>query len=65
MNTLPHRQTLPESVREAMCVLDRASEGQPVPQDDIQRALRMTGDVGWRYETHQPVPMPDYAEYHA
>jgi hypothetical protein len=59
VNALPHRQTLPESVRAAMCVLDRASEGQAIPTRDIERALRVTGDVGWRHEMHEPVLLVD------
>jgi hypothetical protein len=51
---IPHRDTFQPSVREALGILDRASEGQPVPKFEIERALRLTGDVGWKYETHVP-----------
>lgn len=51
---IPHRDTFPDPVRYALGVLDRASEGQEIPLREIEHALRLTGDVGWKYEMHEP-----------
>lgn len=40
-----HRATYADEVREAMAVLDRASEGQDFPLYVINRALFVTGDA--------------------
>lgn len=52
---IPHRDTFPASVRDALGILDRVTEGQQVPRVEIEHALRLTGDVGWRHETHVPI----------
>lgn len=49
-----HRDHFPALVREAMGVLDRASEGQRISRKKVERALRATGDVGFRREIHDP-----------
>jgi hypothetical protein len=58
---IPHRATFPEAVREALGILDRVSEGQLVPQPVIEQALRLTGDVGWKFPTHEPIYGLDFA----
>jgi hypothetical protein len=57
----PHRATFPEAVRQALGILDRVSEGQQIPKPEIERALRLTGDVGWTYDVHTPVYGLDFA----
>lgn len=43
-----HRAAYASEVREAMALLDRAAEGQSVPDYLIAKALRTTGDAGER-----------------
>ena len=40
-----HRAGYAQEVREAMALLDRAAEGQQVPDYLIAKALRTTGDA--------------------
>lgn len=40
-----HRAGYASEVREAMAVLDRAAEGEPVSPSVINRALYLTGDA--------------------
>lgn len=61
MNPVPHREQFSDPVREAMGILDRVSEGQNVLRVDIEWALRLTGDVGWRHEMHTPVYPMEHA----